>query len=143
MELLLEEVVFLLGGGAVVMQPEGQTPGWWTIIKSLYTNTATVESGLLTLPGESFRQVAELQTCPLKLRLKKFLAAHELLSQTLHPHRCLHQTLMQSCILLLQCPITDIKQCFHSGFIFRSDLNMKSSCDGKSKAFFKCIIQKN
>lgn len=64
---------------------------------------------LLNVLLESFRQVAELQTCPLKLCLQKLLAADELLSQTLHPHRCLHQTLMQTNILLLQPPVTGIK----------------------------------
>lgn len=114
MKLLLEEVVVLLGGGAVVMQPGGQTTEWTAVTlqkryKDLSLQSDT--SSLLKSPLESFRQVAELQTCPLKLCLQKFLAAHELLSQTLHPHRCLHQTLMQTYILVLQRPVSGIEQC--------------------------------
>lgn len=118
MKLLLEEVVVLLGGGAVVMQPGGQTTECTTVnyyfIQTSLRKSLSLESdtsSLLNSPLESFREVAELQTCPLKLCLQKFLAAHELLSQTLHPYGCLHQTLMQTYILLLQRPVTGMKHC--------------------------------
>lgn len=105
------------GGGCFV--------GWWSSCHAAWrtdnrvddrycTQTLSLQSDASSLsksPLESFRQVAELQTCPLKLCLQKFLAAHELLSQTLHPHRCLHQTLMQTYILLLQRPVSGIEQC--------------------------------
>ena len=72
---------------------------------------------MASLPFKPLREAAQLHTCPLKFCLQKLLAAHELLSQTLHPHRRLQQTLMQSCILLLKNPdrtVTHkIKNIFH------------------------------
>lgn len=101
MKLLLEEVVVLLGGGAVVMQPGGQTTECTTVnydfMQTPLRQSLSLESDtsrILKSPLESVREVAELQTCPLELCLQKFLAAHKLLSQTLHPYGCLHQTLM-------------------------------------------------